>query len=162
MLGGVPAWGVSPYDDILVQKAIKDLSQENYDEAQAELTEAWEKGTHTPEKAFLLGQTYRFLINYPKAREFLQEALRLKPNLPQAQLLLADTLLALDKPSDALPLLQALEPTGFEPGQVAFLWGMAEAKLGRYSAPWIISKRPPRTPRWPRKPSFRPAWPWWP
>jgi tetratricopeptide (TPR) repeat protein len=147
VLGGVPAWGVSPYDDILVQKAIKDLSQENYDEAQADLTEAWEKGTHTPEKAFLLGQTYRFLINYPKAREFLQEALRLKPNLPQAQLMLADTLIALDKPSDALPHLQALEATGFEPGQVAFLRGMAEAKLGRYSAALDYFKKAAQDPK---------------
>ena len=59
--------------------------------------------------------------------------MRLKPNLPQAQLMLADTLVALDKPKEALPLLQALEPTGYEPGQVAFLTGMAEAKEGRYS-----------------------------
>ena len=29
--------------------------------------------------------------------------------------------------------MQALEPTGYEPGQVAFLRGMAESKEGRYS-----------------------------
>ena len=128
-----PCLGITPYDDVLVQKAFKDLAQENYDEALAELTEAWEKGTHTPEKAFLLGQTYRRMLNYPKAKDYLEEALALKPNLPQAQLLLADTLLALDKPKEALPLLQALETTGFEPGQVAFFRGMAEAKEKRFS-----------------------------
>ncbi len=134
LLAAAPAQGVSPYDDVLVQKAAKDLQLENYDEALTELTEAWQKGAHTPEKAFLLGQTYRLMLNYPKAREYLEETLRLKPNLPQAQLLLADTLLALEKPKEALPLLRALEPTGFEPGQVAFLSGLAEAKEGRYSA----------------------------
>jgi tetratricopeptide (TPR) repeat protein len=133
LLLSTPALGTSPYDDVLVQKAVKDLQQENYDEALSELNEAWAKGSHTPEKAFLLGQTYRQLLNYPKAREYLEEALRLKPNQPQTQLLLADTLLALERPREALPLLEALEPTGFEPGQVAFLHGMAEAKLKRYS-----------------------------
>lgn len=133
LLAAAPALGVSPYDDILVQKAVKDLQLENYDEALAELTEAWGKGAHTPEKAFLLGQTYRLMLNYPKAKQYLDEALRLKANLPQAQLMLADTLLALDKAKEAQPILEALEPTGFEPGQVAFLRGMAEAKQGRYS-----------------------------
>lgn len=133
LLVSVPAQGVSPYDDVLVQKATQDLQQENYDEALTELTEAWGKGSHTPEKAFLLGQTYRLMLNYPKAREYLEEALRLKPDQPQAQLMLADTLVALDRGKEALPLLQALETTGYEPGQVAYLRGMAEAKEGNYS-----------------------------
>ena len=133
LMGGSPAWGVSPYDDVLVQKAVQDLAKENYDEALAELTEAWQKGVHSPDKAFLLGQTYRLMLNYPKAKEYLEEALRLKPNLPQAKLMLADTLLALDRPKEAIPLLEALEPTGYEPGQVAYLRGMAESKEGRYS-----------------------------
>jgi tetratricopeptide (TPR) repeat protein len=132
MLSGVSAQGVSPYDDVLVGQAAKNLEQENYDEALAALTEAWEKGTHTAEKAFLLAQTYRLMLNYPKAKEYLEEALRLKPNLNQARLLLADTLVALDKPKEAVPLLEALEPTGYEPGQVAYLRGLAEAKQQRY------------------------------
>ncbi len=131
-LAGSPALGVSPYDDVLVQQAAKDLQQENYDEALAALTEAWQKGSHTPEKAFLLAQTYRQMLNYPKAKEYLEEALRLKPNLPQAQLMLADTLMALERPKEALPILQSLEASGFEPGQVAYLRGMAEAKEGNY------------------------------
>jgi tetratricopeptide (TPR) repeat protein len=155
VLGGFPAWGVSPYDDILVQKASKDLSQENYDEALAELTEAWQKGTHTAEKAYLLGQTYRLLVNYSKARGFLEEALRLKPNMPQAQLMLADTLIALDKPSDALPLLQALEATGYEPGQVAFLRGMAESKEGRYSAALDYFQKAAQDPKMAQEAKFQ-------
>jgi len=160
LLASVPALGVSPYDDVLVQKAARDLQQENYDEALAELNEAWEKGSHTWEKAFLLGQTHRLRLNYPKAREYLEEALRLRPNLPRIQLMLADTLLALDKPKEALPLLQALEPTGFEPGQVALLRGMAEAKEGRFSLALDYFRRAEADPRWPRRPNFRRAWPW--
>jgi tetratricopeptide (TPR) repeat protein len=120
-------------DEALVRKAAQDLQQENYDEALAALTETWKKGPHTPEKASLLGQTYRRMLNYPKAREYLEEALRLKPNQPQTQFLLADTMLALDKPQEALSILQALETSGYEPGQTAYLRGMAEAKEGRYS-----------------------------
>ena len=73
------------------------------------------------------------MLNYPKAREYLEESLRLKPNQPRVQLMLADTLMALNRVQEALPPLQALETTGYEPGQVAYLRGMAEAKEGRYS-----------------------------
>lgn len=29
---GAPAWGVSPYDGVLVQKAVQDLAKENYND----------------------------------------------------------------------------------------------------------------------------------
>jgi tetratricopeptide (TPR) repeat protein len=128
-----PGLAVTPYDDVMVQQAVQNIQQENYDEAIAQLTQAWEKGTHTPDKAFLLGQAYRLMLNYPKAKQYLEEALRLKPNFPQAQLMLADTLLALDRPKDALPILEKLENSGYEPGQTAFLLGMVQVKEGKYS-----------------------------
>ena len=80
LLAASPAGAVSPDDEVLMQKAANNLQQENYDEALAQLTEAWNKGSHTPEKAFLLGQTYRRMLNYPKAKEYLEEALA-----PEAQ-----------------------------------------------------------------------------
>ncbi len=128
-----PGLGITPYDDVSVQQAVQNIQQENYDEAIALLTQAWEKGTRTPDKAFLLGQTYRLMLNYPKAKQYLEEALRLKPNYPQAQLMLADTLLAIDRPKEALPILEKLEASGYEPGQTAFLLGMVQVKEGKYS-----------------------------
>ena len=47
-----PSLAITPYDDVLVQQAAKDIQQENYDEALAQLSQAWEKGAHTPGKAF--------------------------------------------------------------------------------------------------------------
>jgi len=131
--GTVPSQAITPYDDVLVQQAVQNLKQENYDEALAQLTEAWQKGTHTPEKAFLLGQVCRLMLNYAKAKEWLQEALRVKPDFRPAQLMLADTLLALDRPKDAVPLLKSLEASGFEAGQTAFLQGVAATKERKYS-----------------------------
>ncbi|MCX5889478.1 MAG: tetratricopeptide repeat protein [Deltaproteobacteria bacterium] len=159
LLGAVllstPAQAISPYDDVLVQKAAKDLQQENYDEALAGLTEAWQKGTHTPEKAFLLAQTYRQMLNYPKAKEYLEETLRLNPNLSPAQLMLADTLLALDRPKEALPILQSLEASGFEPGQVAFLRGMIETKEGRYNEALDYFRKAQEDPRLAQEAKFQ-------
>ena len=132
-LGTQASLAITPYDDVLVQQAAKNMQQENYDEALAQLTEAWAKGTHTPEKAFLFGQVYRLMLNYAKAKEYLQEALRLKPDFRPAQLMLADTLLALDQPKEARPILQNLLAAGYEPGQTAFLMGVAATKEGQYS-----------------------------
>jgi len=134
LLGGaLPSLAVTPYDDVLVQQAIQNLKQENYDEALAQLTEAWGKGTHTPEKAFLLGQVSRLMLNYSKAKGHLEEALRLKPDFHPAQLMLADTLLAMDQPKDAKPILEKLATSGYEPGQTAFMQGVAATKEGQYS-----------------------------
>jgi len=132
-LGTQASLAITPNDDVLVQQAAKNLQQENYDEALAQLTEAWGKGAHTPEKAFLFGQVYRLMLNYSKAKEYLQEALRLKPDFRPAQLMLADTLLAMDQPKEARPILQKLLAAGYEPGQTAFLMGLAAAKEGQYN-----------------------------
>jgi tetratricopeptide (TPR) repeat protein len=132
LLTASPSPGVTPYDDVLVKQGLQNIQQENYDEALAQLTEAWEKGARTPEKAYLLGQVYRLMLNYPKAKDYLSETLRLKPDFHPAQLLLADTLLALDRPKEALPILQEVKASGFEPGQTAFLLGIAASKEGRH------------------------------
>jgi tetratricopeptide (TPR) repeat protein len=132
LLTSHPTPGITPYDDVLVEQASKNIQQENYDEALADLTQAWEKGAHTPEKAFLLGHVHRLMLNYPKAKENLEQALKLKPDFPAAQLMLADTLLAMDKTKEALPLLQQLQASGFEPGQTNFLLGVAASKEERY------------------------------
>ncbi len=129
----LPSLAATPDDEALVQKAEQNLQEENYEEALAQLTEAWEKGGHTPKKALLLGQVNRLMLNYPKAKGYLEEALRLKPDLHPAQLMLADTLIALDQPKDAVPILQKLEAAGFEPGQTAFLLGVTATKEGKYS-----------------------------
>ena len=120
-------------DEVLVQKALADLERENYEEALEGLTQAWNRGPHTPEKAFYLGKVHRVLLNYPQARDYLEQALRLKPDYPEARLLLADTLLALEQLGPAQEQLQQLQASGYQPAQVAFLQGMAAAKKKQYS-----------------------------
>jgi tetratricopeptide (TPR) repeat protein len=133
VLGTQPSLAITPYDDVLVQQAVKDMQEENYDEALVRLSEAWKKGTHTPEKAFLFGKVYRLMLDYVKAKEYLQEALRLKADFRPAQLMLADTLLALDRPKEARPILENLLAAGYEPGQTAFLMGVSATKDSQYS-----------------------------
>jgi tetratricopeptide (TPR) repeat protein len=122
------AWGVTPYDDVLVKQGLQQLEQENYDEALEALTQAWEKGAHTPEKAFYIARVYRARLEYPKAQKFLEEALRLKPDYHEARLLLADTLVALEQYNPALEQLKKLEEAGYEPGNTAMLQGMVAVK----------------------------------
>ena len=155
LLAALPGLAITPYDDVLVQRAMQNMQQENYDEAVAQLTEAWEKGTHTPEKAFLLGQVYRTMLNYPKAKEYLKEALRLKPDFHQAELMLADTLIALDQPKEAVPLLQKLEASGFEPGQTAFLLGVTATKDGKYSQALDYFRKAEADPRMAQEAKFQ-------
>ena len=133
LLTSGPTQAITPYDDIIMDQALRNLGQENFEEALEGLTLAWEKGTRTAEKAYFLGVVYRRMLNYPKAQEYFEEALRLKPRFPEAQRLLADTLLTLDKTELAIPHLQELEKIGYQPGQTAFLLGMAAVKQKRFA-----------------------------
>ena len=155
LVGTRPVLGLTPSEDVMMQEAVRNLEQENYDEALALLTQVWQKGTHTPEKAFLLGQTYRLMLNYPKAREFLLEALSLKPNFPQAQLMLADTLLALEKPQEALPVLQKLETSEYDPGQTAYLMGLVLVKQNKYSEALGYFRKAQQDPRIAQEAAFQ-------
>lgn len=155
LFAAMPSLAITPYDDVLVQQAMKNVEQENYDEALAQLTEAWEKGVHTPEKAFLLGQVYRLMLNYPNAKKYLGEALQLKPGFHPAELMLADTLIALDQPKDAVPILKKLEASGYEPGQTAFLLGVTATKEGKYSEALDYFRKAKTDPRMAQEASFQ-------
>ncbi len=134
LLINLPALGAPPPqgDEKLMQEAVKNLGQENYEEALSQLTEAWRKGPHTPEKAFYLGVVYRQLLDYPKAREYLEEAVLLKPDYMEARRLLADTLITLDKPDLAAVQLAEMEKAGFQPSQTAMMQGLVAVKQKRY------------------------------
>ena len=128
-----PVLAVTRNGDDLVKKALADLDRENYEEALEALTQSWNQGPQTPEKAFYLGKVYRALLNYPRARDYLERAIQMKPNYPEARQLLADTLISLDQPEPALEQLQQLDAAGYHPGEVAFLQGMAAVKKKQYS-----------------------------
>ncbi|MFZ5452587.1 MAG: tetratricopeptide repeat protein [Thermodesulfobacteriota bacterium] len=124
--------GVTSDDDALVRQAIKEMDRENYDEALAALTEAWQKGSHTPPKAFYLGKVYRLQLEYRKAREYLEEAVRLKPDYNEARLLLADTLMGLEQWQPAREQLKQLEAAGYQPGRTSLLLGRIAVRQGDY------------------------------
>jgi tetratricopeptide (TPR) repeat protein len=137
----------TPRNDPVMQQVMKHLDQENYEEALALLKESWQKGPRTAEKAFLLGKVSRHLLRYPEAQRHLEEALRLRPNFPEARLLLADTLIALDKPEEAEPHLRAVQAAGYAPGQTAFLQGMAAAKQKKFSQAVEYFRQAQKDPR---------------
>lgn len=127
------ALAASPADAAVVGQALQELNQENYEEALDLLTRAWREGVKTPEAAFLLGRTYRYLLNYQEAAQYLEKAVRLKPGFREAQLLLADTLIGLDRPAQARPILLELDAAGFEPGHTALILGTAYYKEKNYA-----------------------------
>jgi tetratricopeptide (TPR) repeat protein len=129
--GGVLA--KSPADGGVAAQGRQELSRQNYEEALALLTKAWQGGVKTPEVAFLLGRTYRSMLKYQEARRYFDEAVRLKPDYPEAQLMLADTLVGLDQPAPAIPILRGLEAKGYDPGHTAFILGLAHFKEKDYA-----------------------------
>ncbi|MGQ9689015.1 MAG: tetratricopeptide repeat protein [Desulfobaccales bacterium] len=129
-----PVGAAAPAGDAaLVEQARLELGREDYEEALELLNRAWRAGLRSPEAAFLLGRTHRAMLNYKEARWYFQEAVRLKPDYREAQLLLADTLVGLDQPDQALPILRELAAANYEPGHTAYITGLAYYKNKWYS-----------------------------
>jgi len=133
MITGGMAIAVSPYDDIMVDRAANNYQQENYDEALGEMNQAWEKGAKTPIKAFYLGMLHYRLGDYVKAQEYLEKTVNLKRDFHEAQLQLAILLIGLDKADQATPYLEDLAAAGFQPTQTAMLLGQAASKQKQYA-----------------------------
>lgn len=120
-----PGWGQTPYDDVLVAQALRQLQLENFDEALVDLQTAWDKGAKTPEKAYYLGIVHFRLTNFAEALKFMQQAVELDPTFQEARLQLAAIYLALEQPAEARPHLEQLQAEGYKPGQTAMLLGQA-------------------------------------
>jgi tetratricopeptide (TPR) repeat protein len=146
-----------PVTEALVDQARQELGRENYEEAHDLLTRAWQAGVRTPETAFLLGRTYRSMLNYQEARWYLQEAVRLQPDYREAQLLLADTLVGLDQAAQALPVLKELEAAGYEPGQTNYILGLAHYKEQNYSLAGQYFRKAQQDPRLAQEAKFQEA-----
>ncbi len=131
LTGGAAAQDL--YDEVMVAQGLRELQQENYDEALAILQTAWTKGTKSPEKAYYLGVVNFRLANYNEALYFMNQALRLEPKFHEARLQLAAIHLALDQPAEAAPLLAELEAAGYKPARTAMMLGQAALKQKRYA-----------------------------
>lgn len=128
-----PAMAQNLYDEIMVAQGIRELQQENYDEALSLLKTAWDKGSKTPEKAYYLGVANFRLGAYGDSLFFLEKAVQLEPKFHEARLQLAAVYLALDQPSLALPHLEQLQAAGYKPAQTAMFLGQAAMKQKRYA-----------------------------
>jgi Flp pilus assembly protein TadD len=144
-----------PGNDLLMQQVMQQMQQENYEEALTVLNQSWQKGPRTAPKALLLGKVNRRLLRYPEARRNLEEAVRLQPGYAEAQLLLADTLIALDKPEEAEPHVRAVQAAGYEPGQTAFLQGMAAFKQKNFSQAVEHFRRAQKDPKLSQEAKFQ-------
>ncbi len=127
--------------DPLVAQGIKDFQAENYDEALVAFTQAWQAGPRTAEKAYYLGVVASRLGRYQEARGHLEEAVRLRPDYPEARLALADQLINLDEPAAAQEHLEYLEARGYQPAHTAFLQGQVAFKQKNYAAATTYFRR---------------------
>ena len=78
------------------------------------------------------GYAYHKEQNFSQALPYFEKALQVNPDYHPSRLMLADTLLSLERPQEALPHLKQLQAAGFQPGRVAYLLGMAAAKTKQY------------------------------
>ncbi len=112
-----------------LQRGINEYRSENYEEAFEYLYKARQDNRSSPVVAFYLGLVYKQTGDYPKASEYFEEALRLKPPVVEAYGELIEMLYSLDRTKDALHWISKAEQQGIEPGKIGFLKGLVYNKI---------------------------------
>jgi len=114
-----------PNENAKLLQGSDDYRNGNYEEALAELANARAQDPQSSAAAYYLGATLKKMQRYEEAIPPLLEAVSLQPPYQAAQLELADTYYALKRTGEALAAIAACEKEGLEPGQTAFIKGLA-------------------------------------
>ena len=107
-----------------------EYAEENFDEARVVFEKAYRDRPHDPTVQRYLGMTYYQLQRYDEALPLLELAVAANPEDNEARYALAEALLLLDNPDDALIQAQALAERNSGPW-VSLLLGRIYSRLGR-------------------------------
>ncbi len=111
-----------------LEHGIKDLKDENYEEAVLDLLKARGQYPKSALAAYYLGLAYKMMQNYEDAVIHLKDAASLEPDVKEARLELAEAYYLLDMNEESL---EQLEPGDVKPAHMAFLKGLVLMKLDK-------------------------------
>jgi tetratricopeptide (TPR) repeat protein len=107
-----------------LNRGLKELKEENYDEALIEFKEARRLDPSSSSAAYLLGITYKSLGEYPEAVTNLKDAVTLTPPIREALPELVDALYITGQTGEAKKWIEVGERDNVLPGKVQFLKGL--------------------------------------
>ncbi len=119
------------YGADLLELGVKELKEENYEEAVEILRSVREKDPKLTIAAFYLGIAYKQIGEYKLAVENLRDALRYEPKILDAFPVLIELLLSLEEVKEAKLWIEEAERARVFPAQIAFLKGIALSKEGK-------------------------------
>jgi len=119
------------YGANLLELGIKELKEENYEEAVEILRSVREKDPKLTIAAFYLGLAYKQIGEYKLAVENLRDALRYEPKILDAYPVLIELLLSLEEVEEAKFWIEEADRAKVFPAQIAFLKGIALSKEGK-------------------------------
>ncbi len=115
-----------------LQQGIEDFRDENYEEALESLLRAYNAGEDPATSAYYTGLTYKEMLQYHEAREFLEKALSLNPALHEAYLHLGEVLYGLNLLQEAEEALSTAMEKGVDPPRTMYLLGLIHLKKGSF------------------------------
>lgn len=107
-----------------LDRGLRELKEENFDEALVEFKEARRLDPSSSSTAYLLGITYKSLGEYPEAVKNLREAVTLTPPIKEALPELIDALYITGDTNEAKRWIEIGERDNVLPGKVQFLKGL--------------------------------------
>ncbi len=124
---------VSAEADHYIQRGMKDLDEENYEEAIMSFRKAREADPRSSLAAYLLGITYKLIQDYRSALPHLEDAVNLSPAVREAFFELAEVYYYLERFEDSIKMIDSAEAANGVTHKTAFLRGLALMRLGRYT-----------------------------
>ncbi len=107
-----------------VEKGLKDLREENYEEALVEFMKARKQEPTSSRIAYYLGVTYKHMEQYDEAVPYLRDAVTFAPRIKEALVELTDALYQLDNLDEAKKWLDVAEKESLSSGRLEFLKGL--------------------------------------
>ncbi len=114
-----------------LDRGIRELKEENYDEALVEFSQARRLDPQSSTAAYLLGMTCKSLGEYPEAIKNLRDAVRLAPPIKEALPELIDALYINGETEEARKWIDVGERDNVYPAKIQFLKGLILARENR-------------------------------
>ena len=113
-----------------LRQGIFDYKAESFEEALPTLLKALDEDPSSATAAYYIGLTYKEILDYDKARTYLEKTVSLDPSLGDAYLNLGEVLYELEFFQKAEAALAEVEKLGIKPGRTAYLRGLILLKMG--------------------------------
>lgn len=118
-------------EGLYLRQGITDYKAENFEEALPALLKAYKETPSSPQTTYYIGLTYKELLNYARAKTYLEKTIELKPSMTEAYIPLAEVLYSQGQARDAEGTLKESRSKGVTSARGSYMMGLILLDRGK-------------------------------